>query len=561
MPSTAPLKPGSSAKPRGSGATPISASDVTPATADLTGRQLGDYLLLRRLGQGGMAEVYLAEQLSLCRRVAFKVLRSNLALDANYIRRFRVEAQTVASLVHPNIVQVYDVGCIDGVHYIAQEYVLGKNLKQMLQTEKSLPIRTSVSIMRQVASALERAARSNIVHRDIKPENILITSGGEVKVADFGLARSEKSSSLELTQDNTALGTPLYMSPEQIEARPIDARSDIYSYGVTFYQMFAGRPPFEGDSPIQVAWKHVNAPAAPLTDSALNPDLPRELAEIVHKALSKKVEERYQTAAEILRDLRGVPIPSGQEEWSPDLEASIAVENAAAVTKQDDATAELSRLLRVAQPGAPWKFARRAAALVAAMAAMFLVGGTIAWINRPKLDLAPLRGSGRESIARPQDGGIVKKDTAQAQYLWATGPNTPESLESVSRFFPPEKSANNRYYSYLAEQRLAEYYLGNFDWRKAMPSFEKLSKANGLADRAFAAYGYAGLAHCASLAQDFDLEEHCLQEFQQLRPFLSDEEWDEAFNLLSEFQQKRMKFAPASFEDQSYRPFLGAVRS
>ena len=204
MASTAPIKTGSSSKPRGSGVTPTSAGDLTPATVDLTGRQLGDYLLLRRLGQGGMAEVYLAEQISLCRRVAFKVLRSNLALDANYIRRFRVEAQTVASLVHPNIVQVYEAGCIEGVNYIAQEYVLGKNLKQVMQTEKALPIRTCVSIMRQVASALERAARSNIVHRDIKPENILITSGGEVKVADFGLARSEKSSSLELTQDNRA---------------------------------------------------------------------------------------------------------------------------------------------------------------------------------------------------------------------------------------------------------------------------------------------------------------------------------------------------------------------
>lgn len=560
MPSSAPLETASSSKPSGNGATPASAGDLTPATADLTGRQLGDYLLLRRLGHGGMAEVYLAEQLSLCRRIAFKVLRSNLALDANYIRRFRVEAQTVASLVHPNIVQVYDVGCIEGVHYIAQEYVLGKNLKQVMQTEKALPIRTCVSIMRQVASALERAARSSIVHRDIKPENILLTSGGEVKVADFGLARSEKSTSLELTQDNTALGTPLYMSPEQIEARGVDARSDIYSYGVTFYQLFAGRPPFEGDSPIQVAWKHVNTPAQPLAEASLNPDLPRELVEIIHKALAKKAEDRYQSAADILRDLRGVPIPTGQEEWSPDLEASIAVENAAAVTKQDDATQELSRLLRVAKPGGHWNRARQVTTWVAVSVAMFCIGGFFAWANRPQLDLSPPRAAVQGAPSRSPEGAIAQKETAQQQYFWATGVNTPESLQSVAKRFKPEDSANNRYYSYLAEQRLAEYYLSNFEWKKAMPSFDKLSKANGLADRGFAAYGYAGLAHCASLASEFDLEENCLQALQQLEPFLSDDEREEAFNLLSEFQQKRMRQAPDRFGDQSHLPFLGALR-
>ena len=552
MSTSAPAKLASPSKPSGSGATPVSAGDATQATADLTGRQLGDYLLLRRLGQGGMAEVYLAEQLSLCRRVAFKVLRSNLALDANYIRRFRVEAQTVASLVHPNIVQVYDVGVIEGVHYIAQEYVLGKNLKQVMQGEKTLLLRTSISVMRQVASALERAARSSIVHRDIKPENILLTSGGEVKVADFGLARSEKSVSLELTQDNTALGTPLYMSPEQIEAREIDARSDIYSFGVTFYQLFAGRPPFEGDSPIQVAWKHVHTPPTPLVDAALNPELPRELLDIIHKALAKKVEDRYQTAGEILRDLRGVPLPSGQDEWSSDLEASIAVENAAAITKQDDATQELSRLLRVVRPAARWAGAAQIGAWCAAVVVMFSLGGLFAWINSPKLDLNFSRPPGETTQA--QNGVIQKQPTVQLQYLVATGINTPEALRSISEFFKPEESANNRYYALLAEQRLAEYYLDRLDWRSAMECFEKLSKVNNPALRGFQAYGYAGLAHGASIFSEWDLEENCLKELQQLSTFVSDEEWQEAFNILSDIQQKRMKlprFAAGRIPDES----------
>jgi eukaryotic-like serine/threonine-protein kinase len=543
MSSSAPVKLANSPVLVGSGGTPAIAGDPTLASADLTGRQLGDYLLLRRLGHGGMAEVYLAEQLSLCRRIAFKVLKSSLAQDANYIRRFRIEAQTVAALVHPNIVQVYDVGMIDGVHYIAQEYVLGKNLKQVMQTEKSLPLRTIVSIMRQVASALERAARSSIVHRDIKPENILLTSGGEVKVADFGLARSEKSNALELTQDNTALGTPLYMSPEQIEARGIDARSDIYSFGVTFYQLLAGKPPFEGESPIQVAWKHVNTPPVPLADAALLPNLPGELIEIIHKALAKKPDDRYQSAAEILRDLRAVPLPQGQEEWSSDLEASLAVESAAATNKPDNATQELSRLLKIARPSASTSQALRITGWVATTLAAFAAGGLFAWFGSPTYRPSRSAVAVPPTTARKSSDPSDQQPTVQDQYFYAMRFNTPEYLEKIAEFFPPEGengTAENRYYSLLAEKRIAEYWLDHFDWRKAMDHFKVLSEADGIADRGFRAYGLAGLAHGASFFSLSDLEETCLTELRQLIPVLSDEEWEEASNLLSELQQRRM---------------------
>ena len=168
--------------------TPRPATDAL-VDADLSGRQFAGYRLLRRLGQGAMAEVYLAEQLSLGRQVALKVLRSNLATDATYVQRFDQEARAAAQLVHGNIVQIYEVGCVDGVHFIAQEYVQGVNLAELLARRGPPGLDRALAIMRQVAAALDKAAQQGIVHRDIKPENIMLASSGEVKVADFGLAR------------------------------------------------------------------------------------------------------------------------------------------------------------------------------------------------------------------------------------------------------------------------------------------------------------------------------------------------------------------------------------
>jgi len=193
------------------------------ADADLSGRQLGDFHLLRRLGRGAMAEVYLAEQGSLRRQVAIKVLKSDLAKDETYVKRFHNEAQAAASLVHANIVQIHEVGCLDGIHYIAQEYVRGQNLREWMARRGPPDLRMTVTIMRQVAAALHKAAGQGIVHRDIKPENIMLARTGEVKVADFGLARlAGDGAALNLTQVGVTMGTPLYMSPEQVEGRPLD---------------------------------------------------------------------------------------------------------------------------------------------------------------------------------------------------------------------------------------------------------------------------------------------------------------------------------------------------
>src|SRR6516162_1463816 len=205
--------------------------------ADLTGRTLGEFVILRRLGNGGMGQVYLAEQISLKRKVALKILRPELAANQNSLKRFRVEAENVARLTHANIVQIYAIGEPDGVPYMALEYVEGRNLRDYINRKGPPELPVCLSIMRQIASALARAGEQGFVHRDIKPENILLTRKGEVKVADFGLSRcfQESGAAPTITQSGVAMGTPMYMSPEKVQGKPVDQRSDIYSFGVTSY--------------------------------------------------------------------------------------------------------------------------------------------------------------------------------------------------------------------------------------------------------------------------------------------------------------------------------------
>jgi serine/threonine-protein kinase len=271
--------------------------------ADLTGQVLGDFAILRRLGQGGMGQVYLAEQISLKRKTALKILKAELAGNAEALQRFKAEAEAVARATHAAIVQVYAVGEARGLHYMALEYVEGCNLKDYLARKGPPSLVLALTIMRQVAAALQRAGELGIVHRDIKPENILLTRKGEVKVADFGLSRcfAGEQSAPSVTQTGMTLGTPLYMSPEQVEGKPLDSRSDIYSFGVTCYHLLAGRPPFQGASAFDLAVQHVQVEPAPL--SHVRPDLPADLIAIIHKMLAKRPEQRYQTGRELLREL------------------------------------------------------------------------------------------------------------------------------------------------------------------------------------------------------------------------------------------------------------------
>jgi serine/threonine-protein kinase len=282
-----------------------SRTDTDSAAADktdLTGRTLGDFLILRRLGEGGMGEVYLAEQISLRRKVALKILNAGLAARSTALQRFQQEAMAVARATHANIVQVYAVGEADHLHYMALEYVEGRNLRQFLEKKGPPEVLLSLSIIRQVASALQRASELGIIHRDIKPENLLLTRKGEVKVADFGLSRcfADDVQPLNLTQTGVTMGTPLYMSPEQVEGKAVDPRTDIYSFGVTCYHLLAGQPPFRGQNAFEVAVQHVQGEAVPL--GQIRPDLPAELCALVHKMMARKPEDRFQTGREIVRE-------------------------------------------------------------------------------------------------------------------------------------------------------------------------------------------------------------------------------------------------------------------
>ena len=270
---------------------------------DWTGQVLGEFRILHRLGKGGMGQVYLAEQTSLKRKVALKLLNPDLASNDRSLNRFKAEAENVARATHANIVQIYTIGQANGINYIALEFVEGKNLREFIEKKGTPELALGLHIIMQVAAALQRASELGIIHRDIKPENILLTKKGEVKVADFGLSRcfAESAEQVSLTQSQVTMGTPLYMSPEQVERRPVDPRTDIYSFGVTCYHMFAGTPPFRGTSPIEVAYQHVHKEPQSLAE--IRPDLPPELVAIIQKMMAKKPEDRYQTAGEIVRDV------------------------------------------------------------------------------------------------------------------------------------------------------------------------------------------------------------------------------------------------------------------
>jgi len=257
------------------------------------------------LGRGGMAEVWLAEQTSLKRQVAVKILRPEFVTNASYLKRFRHEATAAGSLNHPNIVQVYLVGEQDGIHYIAQEYVQGRNLKDFIVRKGALEVPIALHILRQVAAALQVAASSGIVHRDIKPENVILTKKAEAKVADFGLAQlSLQGEKVALTQVGVTMGTPLYMSPEQVSGKTLDARSDLYSLGIMAWYMLAGRPPFSGESALAVAVKHLNDPPPSLLE--VRSDIPKPLADLIDRLMAKNKEERPIDAQAVGNELRSI---------------------------------------------------------------------------------------------------------------------------------------------------------------------------------------------------------------------------------------------------------------
>lgn len=283
----------------------LGAPTHTANAVDLSDCVLDDFRLLRRLGSGGMAQVYLAEQMSLQRTVAIKVMRSDFDGDDTFEQRFEHEARAAAGLNHHSIVQVYAVGHTDGIRYIAQEYVHGLNLRQYIQKRKPPNAHVAVHLMKQVCSALQAAHKAGIVHRDIKPENIMVTRKMSAKVTDFGLAQLTLAGErVNLTQRGVTMGTPMYMSPEQVNGANVDPRSDLYSLGVTFYHVLSGRPPFEADTALALAYKHLNDEAASLRDR--RPDLPQSLIGVVSRLMAKDPDDRFPDARAVLTELKRI---------------------------------------------------------------------------------------------------------------------------------------------------------------------------------------------------------------------------------------------------------------
>jgi eukaryotic-like serine/threonine-protein kinase len=308
----------------------------------------GRYRVIRKLGTGGMANVYLAEDQELGRSVAIKMLDERHSQDEQFVERFRREASSAAGLSHPNIVSIYDRGQAEGTYYIAMEYIEGRTLKELLVTRGPTPIPVALDYTRQILAALGFAHKNGIVHRDIKPHNVVVAPDGRLKVMDFGIARSGTS---QMTETGSIIGTAQYLSPEQAKGAPVTPASDIYSVGIVLYEMLTGTVPFTGETPLEIAMKHLSA--TPLPPSEKRHEVPPEIDAIVLRALAKDPTARYQSAEEMDADLaraaRGQAVAPETEEAATQVLKGVG---AARLTPVPDQTA-ITRRVNVGPPSPP----------------------------------------------------------------------------------------------------------------------------------------------------------------------------------------------------------------
>ena len=426
------------------------------------GDRLGPYTIMRKLGSGGMADVYFSIHEDLHRPAAVKVLRPSLAADESNLQRFMQEARAAASLVHPNIVQVYDVGQEDAgpnkgaIRYIAQEYVAGTNLRQYLEQHGTMSIREALSVLLQTLAALKKSSSAGIVHRDIKPENILLTSDGDVKVTDFGLARLLHDDP-QLTRAGTTLGTPMYMSPEQLQDGEVDVRSDLYSLGVTLFHMLVGKPPFSGETPLALAMQHVQTQPPKLHE--LRPDAPKSLSRLVERLLAKQPQDRFGNPDEVVAYLRAERKDGLAEFWPEQTIPLPGAERPLTSAAPSPATlklqAQLNRLRKARNRR--WSVALLLGTLGLMMAVM---GGLYAQSReRPSLF----------GDSKNMYFGVAKQETVEDQYLAALLNHTPRNRylwDAVPYFFPPSESNKNRLYAGKAWLQAARQLMKQEDERE-----------------------------------------------------------------------------------------------
>ena len=453
-----------------------------------------------------MAEVYLAEQCRLKRWVAVKILRPELADDQTYLKRFEREAQAAASLVHANIVQIHEVGHVDGRHFIVQEYVQGQNLLEWLARNGPPLLQPALSIMRQIAAALGKAAEQGVIHRDIKPENVMITGTGEVKVADFGLARvlhESDAAATNLTQVGITMGTPLYMSPEQVEGRPLDHRSDLYSFGVLCYHMLTGKPPFVGDTALAVAVQHVKKQPRALEEQ--RPDLPPALCRVVHQMLAKDPEQRWHSCGELLRELYRIQVDFCPQA-SPD---ELAAWGTVGMEPLADPRLRAKRQLAAAMHDLPRRGNRWGRwPLAAGIVVAFCTAGAVAWCTmRPPL-LAPLQRSEKSSIPR--------ENSEWRQWFQASRIGTEEAWKSVIDY-----PGVSDYVALRAKQQLVRIYLHENDFNRAIELCDELA-ATSDNNAEFKAFGLAGKCVALSAQQKYRESADVLYQFLPWREDLRD---------------------------------------